>query len=182
MGCKNANSANFDLAGEVQLGRKVHGPALTLRIPIEKEEVSLDMAVVISTQLPIPSSVQWPRRDAKWPSEEKCEAVKRAGIIFVAKHPYYWYMSFSNCEKELISKIDQVIYVVFLSKQLKTTHFAVKTICLFLLTWCIILHFHITLCSKWLLGSQADDTSLKVPQFVPSVHKKPRKTGMKKQE
>ena len=112
--CLGCVTANFYLAGEVRLGRKMHGPALTLKIPIEEEEVSIDMAVVIPTKLPIPRTVQWPHPKTKWLSKEKREEVKQAGIIFVAKHPYYWYISYSNCEKELISGIDQVKAIVFL--------------------------------------------------------------------
>ena len=90
----------------------MHGPALTLRIPTNdkssKEEISVDLAVAVPTKLPIPAQNNWPRQGKQWPQQSKREAVRQAGIILVARKPYYWQVSYANCEKELIKNIDKV--------------------------------------------------------------------------
>ena len=93
------------------MARKAHGPALTIKIPTEDPtmpEISVDFAVTIPTKLPVPNSSNWPRPNKTWPSREKIAAINRAGIVFVARKPYYWLASYSACEKELIDKIDKV--------------------------------------------------------------------------
>lgn len=93
---------------KVRVSKLVHGPAITLTIITDTLpfEVSVDLAPMCDTKLPFKSSINWPRKEARWPPQEKINMIKAIGISVVAKKDFNWTLSFASCEKELIIQID----------------------------------------------------------------------------
>jgi hypothetical protein len=91
----------------VRLGRKVYGPALTLKIPCQigaLTEISVDFAPVLPTHSPFSSN--WPR-SSQWPPSHKAQACKQCGYNDTAKKPFYWLSSYAECENILMDGIDE---------------------------------------------------------------------------
>ena len=92
-------------AGEVKLARQKQGT--TLRIPSANHgEVSVNMIPLIPMGICFPTHIEWPRKTAKWPSEEKVAKLRKIGINAAATTTYYWSNVFEECEKELLTDID----------------------------------------------------------------------------
>ncbi|XP_064608085.1 protein mab-21-like 3 [Liolophura sinensis] len=99
---------DLGLVEKVRISKFVHGPAITLKINTSDLpfEVRVDLAPMCNAKLPFISWTDWPRRERRWPPEEKIKAIKATEISAVAKKDFNWTLSFSECERELIMKID----------------------------------------------------------------------------
>ena len=95
--------------GELRLGRKVHGPALTVRIPYEDdgiEEITIDFAPTIPNLGTLEEEAVWPPRNIRWPSREKIQQLNSIQLRGIAKKPFDWLTSYSKCEEVLMEDID----------------------------------------------------------------------------
>lgn len=93
---------------KVRISKFVHGPAITLKIITSDLpfEVRVDLAPMCDAELPFASMTDWPRRETKWPPEDKIKVIKAAEISAVAKKDFTWTLSFAECERELIINMD----------------------------------------------------------------------------
>ena len=92
------------------MGRKVHGPALTLRIPYNKdgiEEISVDFAPTIPNIAKIQGYSKWPPAHVQWPSKSKIAELMQVPLNGIAKEPFVWLLSFARCEQVLMEEIDK---------------------------------------------------------------------------
>ena len=63
---------------DVNLLSEEQGPALTISIqsPDQESPITVDFAPVVQARLSFQSWMNWPRRDSKWPSNEKIKDIK----------------------------------------------------------------------------------------------------------
>ena len=96
------------MIGTFTCGFAAHGPALTLKYTHEKIQfpMGIDISTAISTNLSFEQlQIQWPRK--AWPSKELQRAIKKKGVMLVAKQNFFWSASFVECEKELSTHADE---------------------------------------------------------------------------
>ena len=68
--------------------------------------MGIDISTAISTNLSFEQlQIQWPRK--AWPSKELQRAIKKKGVMLVAKQNFFWSASFVECEKELSTHADE---------------------------------------------------------------------------
>ncbi|XP_013403868.1 protein mab-21-like 3 [Lingula anatina] len=106
-GLLNEAIRDLNLQKTVSMRGRVNGPALTIRIAQQGHFcIDVDFSVITEAFLPFPSEIQWPHRNAKWPSLEKVVDIRGTGVQTVAKKNFDWIISFLKAEKKLIENID----------------------------------------------------------------------------
>jgi len=97
----------------VKVDKILHGPAITLAIEYRNSlrkmiTVNVDFVALICAKLTFPEYTDWidRARSANWPSAAKISEIKETGINVVAKKDFEWQVSFAECEKKLIHRMD----------------------------------------------------------------------------
>jgi len=100
--------SELGLEEKVEVDRRFHGPAITIKIDSRGTEISIDFSVVISkAAATFPDSAGWPHPNTEWPSKQMKDILTNIGVSLVARKDIHWMVSPALAERELMKGIDQ---------------------------------------------------------------------------